>query len=664
MAAAEQKKSYQVVKQFKGLNTKANRTAIEEDEFSWIENAQPVGYANIKIVSTYSQVSNASNVAVTWSNTVSQLASVNIGLNDYIIAFLTDGSAQYFNIQTAVTGNVAVAGTFSNAGISYSQWYNDRMLILDPSKGLSSWDGNNVISIGSVGVVAITNNGSGYTTAPTVTISAPNQTGGVQANATASLTSGANTVGFVSLSNAGSGYNAAPTVTFTGGGGTGASAVAAYTTFATGTVTINVISGGAGYTNASNITVSITGGGGSGAVGNAVVSGNVVTQVVMTNPGSGYTNNANLVVTISGGGATNNAILQGIVNTTQNVSIATFSGRTWIAAGRTIYYSAAGSYSDFTSVSAGSITLTDSTLHGNIQQLLSANNFLYIFGDDSINVFSDVRVTTSGTTIFTNTNVSASVGSKRPNAIFPYFRSVLFMNDYGMYALVGSTTSKLSDSLDGMFPNIDFASPVYAGQVLINNILCAAFNFRYYDAIFTQSYRYIQAVFFEKKWFLTSQNDSLAYITSVPVGGKVTLYGTAGQNLYQLYANATATITSRIQTALMPMGDPIRTKQALKFAIEATNSNVVALSATVDSEIGSSPAYSLSSAVIWQNNSYLTIPWTNYLGATISWDSVGYELYKSDASQYGKYLGLTVTSNSAGFVYNGFEFEHELRVRF
>ena len=193
MAAAEQKKSYQVVKQFKGLNTKANRTAIEEDEFSWIENAQPVGYANIKIVPTYSQVSNSSNVAVTWTNTVSQLASVNIGLNDYIIAFLTDGSAQYFNIQTAVTGNVAVAGTFSNAGISYSQWYNDRMLILDPSKGLSSWDGNNVISIGSVGVVAITNNGSGYTTAPTVTISAPNQTGGVQANATASLTSGANT---------------------------------------------------------------------------------------------------------------------------------------------------------------------------------------------------------------------------------------------------------------------------------------------------------------------------------------------------------------------------------------------------------------------------------------------------------------------------------------
>jgi len=94
--------------------------------------------------------------------------------------------------------------------------------------------------------------------------------------------------------------------------------------------------------------------------------------------------------------------------------------------------------------------------------------------------------------------VSASVGTKLPHAIFPYFRSVLFMNDYGVYALVGSTTSKLSDGLDGIFPNIDFANPVYAGQVLLNNILCAAFNFRYFDSTFTNSYRYVQAVFFRK----------------------------------------------------------------------------------------------------------------------------------------------------------------------
>ena len=668
MAAAEQKKSYQVVKQFKGLNTKANRTAIDESEFSWIENAQPIGYANLKIIPNYTTVKNNSNVAVTFSNSVVYLASVNIGIADYVVGFLADGSAQYYKIQDATFGNVAVAGTFSNAGINTTQWYNDRMLILDQSKGCFSWDGNNVVTIGSVGTVGITNEGSGYTSAPTVVISAPDQTGGQQANAVATLVTGGSNVGSVSLSNAGTGYTngANLTVSFIGGGGSGAAAIAGINTFATGTVSVAVINGGAGYINASNTVISFSGGGGTGAAGTAIISGNVVTQVIMTNPGTGYSNSANLTVTISGGGATNNAVLQGIVASQFNTGIATFSGRVWIAQGRTIYYSAAGSYSDFTSVSAGSVTLTDSTLHGNIQQLLSANNFLYIFGDDSINVFSDVRVTNTGTTLFTNTNVSASVGSKRPYAIFPYFRSVLFMNDYGVYALVGSTTSKLSDSLDGMFPNIDFTAPVYAGQVLLNNILCAAFNFRYYDSTFTQSYRYIQAVFFEKKWFITSQNNSMKYVTSVPVGGIITLYGVTDTSLYRLYNDSTSSITSRVQTALLPMTDPIRTKQALKIGIEATAgaNSTVTMSATVDNENRSSSPYTLSSVIQWQNNSLQTIGWSNNSGATIGWGTSGYALYKTDAQQYGKYLGITVTSSNPNFVLNGFEFEHELRVRF
>jgi len=52
MASAEQKKSYEVIKQFKGINTQANRTAIETEEFAWLENAQPIGYGNMHIVPT------------------------------------------------------------------------------------------------------------------------------------------------------------------------------------------------------------------------------------------------------------------------------------------------------------------------------------------------------------------------------------------------------------------------------------------------------------------------------------------------------------------------------------------------------------------------------------------------------------------------------------
>jgi hypothetical protein len=224
----------------------------------------------------------------------------------------------------------------------------------------------------------------------------------------------------------------------------------------------------------------------------------------------------------------------------------------------------------------------------------------------------------------------------------------------------GSTKTLLDTAL--ITKNIDFTKTVTAGAALINNILCAAFSFTYNDPL--SSPRQIQCVFFEKKWFVTSQG-SLTYITSVPLAGLINLYGTTGTDLLRLYSNTSGNVASTIRTALMPMGDSIRTKQALKFGIEATLSNVAVLNVTVDSETGSSPTYTLDNSVIWYNNSQATIGWQNNSNVTIGWlSSNGYALYKSDAQQYGKYLGLTLTSNSAGFIVNTFEFEHELRVRF
>jgi len=658
MAAAEQKKSYQVVKEFKGVNTKANRTAIDQTEFAWIENAQPVGFANIKIINNRSTVVDSGNAAVTFASNVTNLFSCSISNKDYILAFEADGRCEFFNITDSAKGNVATTGTFSAAGVEVGQWKDERALILDPANGYYTWDGTNLVFVGSVGSIAVIAGGSGYTAIPTVTISAPNNANGVQALASATISGGAVTT--INLSEAGTGYTVAPTVTLSGGGGTGANAVAGIVTFKKGTVTVLVTNGGSGYTNVSNTVVTIAGGGGANATAQAVLSGGQLTQVLMVNPGSGYTNSANITATITGGGGSN-ATAKAVININDNVGISSFSGRVWVAYGRTVAYSAAGSYSDFTSISAGNILLTDSTLHGNIQQILSANNFLYIFGDDSINVFSDVRVTTAGLTLFTNTNVSASVGSKRKDTIFPYFRSVLFLNDYGVYALVGSTTSKISDALDGVFPTIDFTYPITAGQVLVNNILCAAFNFKqnYYGGS-----RFVQAVFFEKKWFFTSQGDTLNYVTSVPVSGLITLYGTDSNALYKLYGNSTANTASTIQTALMPMGDPIRDKQALKIGIEATLTTGGTLNVTVDSEVGSSPSYTLVNYATWYNYLNQTIPWTNNSTTQIPWIGAGYTLFKTDAEQWGKYLGQTLTSNTPGFTVNGFEFEHELRARF
>ena len=86
MAAAEQKKSYAVVKNFTTLNTKANRTAIKDDEFSWLENVMPIGYGNMKAVPAQKPTTH-SGANIAFANTVATFTSSNINLNDYLVAF-------------------------------------------------------------------------------------------------------------------------------------------------------------------------------------------------------------------------------------------------------------------------------------------------------------------------------------------------------------------------------------------------------------------------------------------------------------------------------------------------------------------------------------------------------------------------------------------------
>jgi hypothetical protein len=576
MAALEQRKSYFVSKDFKGVNVTNNRTAIGEGEFAWLENTQPIGFGNIRIINAPSNVA-----GVTFANTVSYMASANIQNTEFLFAFQEDGSAQFVNIETDTLGNLAASSTFSNANVQIVQWKNERILIIDPSNGYKTWDGTNLVDIGSVGAVTINDGGTNYTNV-TVSFSAPDQTGGVQ------------------------------------------------------------------------------------ATGEAVTLANTIVEILVTEPGTGYTAAPTITITDAGG---SNANVTCTLFSQSGTGLATFSGRAWISDQRTVYYSAADTYNDFINVSSGFLTLTDSTLRTDISTIIAANNFLYVFGEDSINVFSDVRVNSvTGETLFTNTNVSASIGSGFKYAIFPYFRSMLFLNRYGVYALVGATTSKISDSIDDIFTNIDFAQPITAGQVLINNILCAAWTVTYNDA---GTPRKIQVVFFDRKWFITDQGDTITRTASAVIAGNILLYGTTGSNLIKFYNSATATLEWRIATALWPMGDPIRDKQALKLGVEATlSTGFASFDAFMDSENQQSPAIPFANSVEWINNLGNPIAWTNSGGSTVGWTSIfipggnQYYLYRSDARMYGKYLGVTLTGTTTPFTINGFQLEHELRARF
>ena len=70
----------------------------------------------------------------------------------------------------------------------------------------------------TVASVTLSFAGSGYTSSPTVTFSAPDSIGGITATATAAIDPTTGELASVSIDSAGAGYTSTPTVTFTGGG--------------------------------------------------------------------------------------------------------------------------------------------------------------------------------------------------------------------------------------------------------------------------------------------------------------------------------------------------------------------------------------------------------------------------------------------------------------
>jgi len=157
--------------------------------------------------------------------------------------------------------------------------------------------------------LVLTAGGSGYTAAPSVTLSAP-PSGGTAATATALLQPSGITA--VTVTAGGVGYVSAPSVVLTGGGGTNATATA---NIAGGAVTsITVTNAGSGYTSAP--VVSFTGGGGgTGLAATAALQPSPVTSLVVTRAGSGYTSPP--AVSFSGGGGTGAAATAYLANSIQ-----------------------------------------------------------------------------------------------------------------------------------------------------------------------------------------------------------------------------------------------------------------------------------------------------------------------------------------------------------
>ena len=166
---------------------------------------------------------------------------------------------------------------------------------------------------GTVTGVTLTNVGSGYTSAPSITISDATGTG---AAATALVGATAGAVTGITMTNPGTGYTSAPSVTIADATGKGAGAAATAAVGATaGIVTgITVTNVGSGYTALPSIVIADATGTGALATPALQFGPGAVTSITLTNAGTGYTTAP--TVTLTGGTGTGAAATAAISGTT------------------------------------------------------------------------------------------------------------------------------------------------------------------------------------------------------------------------------------------------------------------------------------------------------------------------------------------------------------
>lgn len=251
--------------------------------------------STIELGKISSNANNASNVYISNAGTLILTDDIIIGGSFSQTAILTsvtltNGGSNYTSYpDVTITSNPADTGSGASAKASLGI----SSLIFDfPATGQATLGtGANAGTLTSIVPLSL---GSGYVTAPAVTITGG---GGTGATFIANLGTGNQAGQVVSYTkiNSGSGYTSVPTITV------GSLQATAQATLGTGAnagtlASIDPLLIGAGYTSTTLPTVIIVGGGGSGAKASPIVSQGQVTGYTITNAGSGYTTAPTIIV--------------------------------------------------------------------------------------------------------------------------------------------------------------------------------------------------------------------------------------------------------------------------------------------------------------------------------------------------------------------------------
>jgi hypothetical protein len=637
---------------FEGLNQKATRPGIEDQQMSWCENWMPIGRSNLRTMYGLGpQLYINSGLTLVYAD------SFNIGAIPYHFLCFSDGSAVAVRTDTGAVTSIGGASTFYTGGTlpQGAQWNNSYLQII-ASTGYFIWDGSLLSGPGGMAPYSdadLISPGQGYTSAPDVQIVGG---GGTGATATA-IVSGGYVTG-LKITAPGTGYTSEPTILIgqVTPGGTSGGAINQ----------IIILNGGSNYTSAP--TVSFTGGGGSGATATAILTAGIITSFNITNPGSGYTGNPTVGFT-GGGGA--GAVALAIPNNVAGARLPTmpsgiagtcienFQNRVWVGFGNKVAFTAPNAIANFaTSAGGGIFPSNDSTLRVQFTHLQSSNGFLYLYGDSSVQVISNVQTSGSpATTTFNVANVDPQIGSPWRDSVDVFGRGIIAMTTSGIYACYGGSVEKVSDPLDGLL----LAAPVIPTQGAMTAFpsaaVCNIFDIRCYLVLWTITdpfspallTRKVMTVWDGQKWWIASQESPLVFIWGQEFNGVLQAWGTDGHSVWPLFQTPSAALAKKVQSKLWA-GDGVmiyKNTFRLYVMVQSKSTTPTSLAVTIDNEFNSiDSGINATNIITFINIFGGALQFQNASAQSIYFTVTGICIAGKDVDASGRLLGMTASSSN------------------
>jgi hypothetical protein len=651
---------------FAGLNTKASRPAIGDQECAWIDNFMPLGSNNARTMYDVGApiYTAASGLGIT------SFGFGNISDSSVCMVVLDDGSMMQTNVATTAVTSAAAAGTFLSPTeeIGLAQWGSQYIIHIAPQTGgYFLWDGTRFFRSGTLGPqVTLDNSGAGYTGQPSM-VAITGISGQGRGLFSAELSSTA-AISRISVTAPGSGYTALsyPILAFSAGGSN--RTATAYASIAGGRLSgVTIADGGTGYT--AGTTVEVLGGGGYGAAIVATASG-TVSALTIADPGAGYVETPTIYITDP-----NNSVAQATVAAmpfnVQGTAVETYSNRAWTGNGHAPatpppknlqFFSAPADPANFQDAGAGSFLLTDSFIRVGAQSLKQSNGFLYFLCDSSVQYLAGVQTQSVDgipVTTFSLQNTDPQVGTPWPKTVQVLGRAIVFANTFGVHAVYGGAVRKVSDSLDGIYvsrtptgvdPAYDGLQPS-AAVATIFGISCYVLLLPIVDPISRQN-RNALFLWDGNRWWSATQSVEFTQIACREINSVLTAYGTDGHAIYPLFQTPSNSITKVIRSKLWrdPSVIAEKTSQNVQGVYASNATDTVSFTVSVDTEKGSVEANVTDSfEAVWTATGGASVTWTATGGAEVTWLCTGLGTFVQRIENAGRLIGTTLSTTGLDF---------------